>query len=98
MALIQNEIISVHYIYSDLVKVLELILVDPCVVFFEEPQRLGQLRIFVEIEVIKEKEEVFSTNRLHLVLRLLFHVLEQWTKNVIGRCVVTNLHRDASDR
>ena len=70
---------------------------DPCVVFLEEPQRLGQLGILIEIEVVEEEEEVFATNWLHLILRLLLHVLQQWAKNIIWGCVVTNLHNNVSN-
>ena len=75
----------------NLVKVFELVLVDPCVVLLEEPQRLSQLGVLFEVEIIEEEQQVLPPNRLHLVLGLLLHVLQQRSKDVIRGCVLANL-------
>ena len=75
----------------NLVKVFELVLVDPRVVLLEEPQRLSKLGVLFEVEIIEEEQQVLPPNRLHLVLGLLLHVLQQRSKDVIRSCVLANL-------
>ena len=77
---------------------LAILLIDNAIpIFLEEPQRLGQLRILVEVKVVEEEEEVLAADRLHLVLGLLLHVLEQRAKNISRGGVVTNLYYDVSN-
>ena len=75
----------------NLVKVFELVLVDPRMVLLEEPQRLSQLGVLFEVEIIEEEQQVLPPNRLHLVLGLFLHVLQQRSKDVIRGCVLAHL-------